>query len=134
MNEGVLEAARAIRPYLDDLVGPAAAEFDARIATLLAAATAGVDVVPELQSILGSPEGTSSFLEGVLADGPLYRPPEWQPPSYRELGYQSLAGDVGPIRHAGKYRCLKGDYVWYRPTVGTDIRSCPTHGLVLVRT
>jgi hypothetical protein len=133
MDDGVLESARAIRPYLEDLVGPGAHELDERIAGLLAAAARGEDVSTDLWTLLESDEATSAFLEAVLADAPVYRPPAVQPDFRRrsDRTYQPLAGDVAPVMHAGKFACPRGDYVWYRPAVGVPVPSCPTHGLRL---
>jgi hypothetical protein len=133
-NEGVLEGARAIRPYLSDLVGPTADRLDRRIAELLATAALGKNVVDALRSLLESHEATGSFVAEVLVDAPHYRPPYLQPGYLRSRGLQPLAGDVGPVLHAGKFACLHGDYVWYRPAIGTPIPPCPTHGLSLTRT
>jgi len=78
-DEGVLEAARAIRPYLTDLVGPAAEQLDRRIAELLAAAVQGENVADTVRSLLDSREVTMDFVAEVLADVPHYRPPYLQP-------------------------------------------------------
>jgi hypothetical protein len=137
MDKGVFEAARVIRPYLKDLVGPAAEQLDNRIADLLGAADRGQDVTAELHLLLDGDEATSSFLGAVLADAPHYRPPTMQEDQLRRDGvynYNPLAGDVGPVLHAGKYSCPQGDYVWYRAAVGAAIPPCPTHGPGLIRT
>jgi hypothetical protein len=134
MEYGLLEAARAIRPYLAELVGPAAASYDGQIAELLASASSGRDVTDQLRTLLNGNEATSSYVDAVLADAPRYRPPAVQPSRLRDQHYQGLPGDVGPIMHAGEYRCPQGDYVWYRPASGVAIESCPTHGPGLVRT
>jgi hypothetical protein len=133
-DTGVLEAARAIRPYLRELVGPAADELDRGIADLLNAGP-GEQVSVDVRSLLESDETTGDFLAEVLADAPHYRPPKLQPGYVRRGGgYQALAGDVEPVLHTGKYACPHGDYVWYRPAVGTPIPPCPTHGPILIRT
>jgi hypothetical protein len=134
MDEGLLEAARAVRPYLKELVGPQANTYDGEVATLLAAAEQGIDVTAELESLFESDEATSSFLEAVRTDAPDYRPPKVQPSALRDPSYQPPPGNVGPILHSGKYSCPYGDFVWYRATVGADIPPCPTHGPVLSRT
>jgi hypothetical protein len=133
-EQGVLEAARAIRPYLATLVGPAADQLDRRIAELLN--TNGDVQVAAAVSLLESNETTGDFLAEVLADAPDYRPPELQPGYVRRGGgeYRALAGDAAPVLHAGKYTCPQGDYVWYQPAVGTPIPDCPTHGPGLIRT
>jgi hypothetical protein len=130
MDEPVVEAARQIRPYLAELVGPqAAAEFDNRIASLLTAAHDDEDVPARLRALLEGDEATCEFLAEVLDDAPEYRPPKWQPPTVRR-GIVDLPGDLFPM-HAGKYRCPTDDFIWYRPDVGVPVRKCPTHHVVL---
>ena len=129
--EGVQEAARNVRPYLSELVGPAAAEVDAQLAELLAAAEQGEDVGTELRAALDSHEGTLAFLEAVLDDAPKYRPPQVQPSSLKGA-YSGLPGQTLPVE-ADKYRGPKlNDYVWYRPSVGVPVPECPTHHVLLV--
>jgi hypothetical protein len=131
VNEGVLEAARVIRPYLKTLVGPAADDLDGQIAELLAAAGRGEEVAAVLGSLMARDEATAAFLDEVLADAPLYRPPEVQPDYLRSAA--PPPGDVGTVLHAGKYACPGGDYVWYRPAISVPIPECPTHGPGLSR-
>jgi hypothetical protein len=132
MDEGVLEAARAIRWYLADLVGPAAEEVDRQLAEALAVtAGGGEDVEVRLRSLLNSYEGTRVFLEAVLEDAPEYRPPQVRPVFQRGLGYSPLPGEQGPI-DADKFCCTYADYVWYRQGVGVPIPECDTHHVALV--
>jgi hypothetical protein len=133
-NDGVVEAGRAIRPYLVELVGPAAGDFDERIAHLLNSGGPSNELATALRDLLNGHEATSAFLEAVLFDAPQYRPPAVQSDYVRSRGYQGPPGEVGVVLHAGKYVCPYGDFVWYRPSVGTDIEECPTHGPGLVRT
>jgi hypothetical protein len=137
-EEGALEAARAIRPYLPRLVGPAADTLDRRIAELLNAARTE-QVVAAVCSLLNDNETTRDFLAEILSDAPHYRPPSLQPGnlagrSSGGSGYKPLAGDFGSVLHVGKYVCPQGDYVWYRPAVGAPIPVCPTHRFGLART
>jgi hypothetical protein len=122
MDEGVLEAARAVRPFLLELVGPGAHDLDDELADLLAAAMRGADVEDELRAAFGRHEGTSVFLERVLQDAPDYRPPV-------ELvsrgDYDSLPG-TSPVGLGMKFRCPFGDYVWYRLQIGERPPDCPT--------
>jgi hypothetical protein len=134
-DEGVLEAGRAIRPYLERLLGPAAPEFDARLAGLLVRASAGEQVGSAVRELLEEDETTADFLSEVLADAPHYRPPYVQPGYLTTREISPLPGEiVEPVRHAGRFECPGGDFVWYRPAVGTPIPPCPTHGPGLVRT
>jgi hypothetical protein len=133
-EQGVLETARAIRPYLPTLVGPTADELDQRLAELLNANSD--EQVAAVRSLLEANETTGDFLAEMLADAPEYRPPELQPSHMRQSGggYRALAGDAQPVLHAGRYACPQGDYIWYRPLVRTPVRPCPTHGPGLTRT
>jgi hypothetical protein len=135
MDQGILEAGRAIRPYLESLTGPRAAELDDRIAGLLAADAAGEDVEAELRSLLLTDRATAVFVEEVLTDAPHYRPPALQPgyetPVERGPGGDAPPGSVGVIAPSGKFVCPNGDYVWYRRSVGAVIPNCPTHGVGL---
>jgi hypothetical protein len=130
MDDPVAEAARQIRPYLTELVGPQlAAELDSRIAGLLEDTTGREDATDRLRSVLEGNLATSEFLAEVLDDAPEYRPPKWQPHTVRR-GFAGLPGDLLPM-HAGKYGCPRSDYIWYRPEVGVPVPECPTHHIVL---
>jgi len=129
MDEGVLEAARAVRPYLAEFMDSAvAADVDAELARLLATAAGGEDVEGRLRAVLEADEATGVFLERVLEDAPDFRPP--QVVSELTSRYSGLPGDPSPVR-ADKFRCPYGDYVWYRPEVGVPVRPCPTHHCAL---
>jgi hypothetical protein len=131
MDDGVLEAGRAIRPYLVQLVGEKSAPtLDAEISGMLCEAARGIDVGGRLRALLDRRRETELFLEEVLNDAPRFRPPDMQPAfaSPTRRAFELLAGDVGPILHAGRYACPGGDYVWYRPSVGAPVPDCPDHG------
>jgi len=130
-DDGVLEAARAIRPYLGDLVGPAVAGMlDRRIADQFTSPANRTDMASRLRTLLEEQEDTAWFLSRVLGDKPLYRPPYHQPTHQR--GIISPAGDPGLVE-ADRYACPRGDYVWYRPDIGTPVPDCPTHRISLTR-
>ena len=74
-NEDVLEAARAIRPYLEELVGPEANQVDGRLADILDRASDGDDVASAVAAVLEADEITADFLDEVLADARNYRRP-----------------------------------------------------------
>jgi hypothetical protein len=130
-DDGVLEAARAIRPYLSDLLGPAkAVAIDRQIADALTVGSAGTTAADQVRMILERDGDTTWFLQRVLDDKPLYRPPYYQPVITR--GITAPAGDPGFVA-ADRYACPQGDYVWYRPDVGTSVPQCPDHDILLVR-
>lgn len=133
-DDGVLAAARAIRPYLAELVGPSSALLDRQIADLLNDPPDEAEVADQLRVLLEADEDTRWFLAEVLRDAPDYRPPYHQPRYLRQPGGTELpAGDLGPVLHAGAYGCPRGDYDWYRPSIGTPVPDCPTHKIPLDR-
>jgi hypothetical protein len=136
-DEGVLEAGRAVRPFLAELVPPeVVAEVDADLAQLFARGSAADELAAAVRELLEAQEGTSAFLEQVLDDAPRFRPPQ----IVSELadrggemalpGYSELPGQTGPVR-ATKFRCPHGDYVWYRAEIGESPDRCPTHHCAL---
>jgi hypothetical protein len=132
--EGVLEAARAIRPYLDRLVESpdAAAELDRQLAGELGQASDPSATARRLRILLEQHEDTAWFLDKLLADAPDHRPPYHQP-GYRTRGIASPPGDPMPIA-AARYNCpVRGDYVWYRPDMGTPVPRCPTDDVLLTQ-
>jgi hypothetical protein len=131
-DDGVLEAARAIRPYLNRLVeDPAmAASLDRRIADQLTGTADSAATASRLRVMLEEQEDTAWFLSRVLTDKPRYRPPYQQPAHPRDI--VPPAGDPGLIV-ADRYACPRGDYVWYRPDVGTPVPDCPDHHIPLSR-
>jgi hypothetical protein len=85
-----------------------------------------------LRNLLGQHEDTAWFLDKVLADKPDYRPPYYQT-GYRTRGTASPAGDAMPIA-APRYNCpVCGNYVWYRPDVGTPVPRCRTDDVLLAQ-
>ena len=85
-----------------------------------------------LRILLEQHEDTAWFLGRVLADAPDYRPPYYQP-GYRTRGTASPPGDVMPIA-AARYNCpVCGNYVWYRPDVGTPVPRCRTDDVLLTQ-
>jgi hypothetical protein len=132
MDEAVLEAARAVRPYLVDFVGlERAVRLDTKLAGLLAAAARGDDVESAVEAALVADEATGAFLERVRADAPLLRPPAVVS-ALTTRSYDSLPGQPSPVS-ADKFRCPHGDYVWYRMEVGLSVPQCPTHQCPLER-
>jgi hypothetical protein len=133
-DDGVLAAARAIRPYLAQLVGPNSPLLDQQIADLLNDPPGEAKAAGQLRVLLEAGEDTRWFLAEVLRDAPDYRPPYHQPRYLRQSGGTGLpAGDPGPVLHAGAYRCPREDYDWYRPSIGTRVPDCPTHKIPLDR-
>lgn len=137
-DEAVGEVSRAIRPYLSRLLDDPddVVRVDEALSRLL---NDGRQDAPStaylLRELLDANEETQWFMEQVLADTPLLRPPYHQRrPTHRQSDDgPSLDGDLGPVE-ADRYACPAGDYVdWYRPDVGTPIPRCPTHDVTLIR-
>lgn len=132
-DDAVIEAARAIRPYLDRLANPRATadELDRHLADALNGSSDRPAAARRLRILLEEQEDTAWFLAEVLADAPHCRPPYHQPRyRRRQGGIPAPAGDPGLV-DAVRYACPHGDYVWYRPEVGTPVPHCPTHHIPL---
>ena len=130
MDKGLREAARSVRPYLDEMLGAVlAAEVDATLARLFARAADGQDVEEPLRTVLEQHPATSVFMERVLDDAPQFRPPQVLSETTR--GYSGLPGHPSPIA-ADKFCCPSEDFVWYQAEVGMRVPRCPTHDCLLV--
>jgi len=118
--ERILDAGRAIRPFLGDLVPERWRELDAALAAALAEA-------PDFERVLAlltAERATAAWTVAFVAEG--------APPSADAVrGYEPLLGVGSPIR-APRFRCRYGDYLWYRRSAGLPIPQCPTHGIPLV--
>jgi hypothetical protein len=128
MDEQLLEAARAIRPYLPELVGAEASAYDQEIARLIADAQAGRNVDEQLFTVLSRPADVRDWVASVL-ESDRNLPPRIQ--QVIERGYHSLPGPGEPV-DAERYECAYGDYVWYQLSVGDLVPQCPTHKRGLV--
>jgi hypothetical protein len=128
MDEAVWEAARSVRPYLWELVGPDAPAVDAALAELLTDSDVDEHTQYRLRNVLESHEATGIFLQRIREDTPAHRPP--QVLSEQTKRYTTPAGDPSPVP-ADKFACPHGDYVWYQPEVGARVPPCPTHHCAL---
>jgi hypothetical protein len=124
-DEAVLEAARAIRPYLTELVGSDANRVDTQIAALLGeAATGRDDIDVSILSLLREDQSTHAWAAAFLQAG---LPPDVVAIRERSIGLPGRP-EASP---APRYTCPEGDYVWYRRIVGDRVPSCPTHRITL---
>ena len=131
MDERIMEVARSIRPYLDDLIGAQAEEVDGQLAALLERGRAGDDVDDVIIDLLNGSPRTRDWSAVMLAD-PELRPPEWQTVTERagtQPGYSALANAYGGgVVSAAKFVCpVDGAYAWWRPAVGRPVPNCPDH-------
>jgi hypothetical protein len=128
-DDGVRAAARAVRQFLPELVGPEAGRLDAEVAGLLAEPGS----TDRLRRLLDEREGTRAFLGAVLDDAPRYRPPQARPENTKDAsGYSPLPGRIGPLAPP-RFRCPDGDdYDWWQLSRTDPIPVCDTHGCRLV--
>jgi hypothetical protein len=128
-DEDVQQAARAIRPYLGELLesDTLAAALDERLAELLAGAAAGQSVKAGLLSVLSEYEATRTWTREFMKQ-------KVPPQTYRGLRppgdvLQSLNNVTSPA--AQRWSCPFGDYDWYPSTKGERPPECPTHAAPL---
>lgn len=124
-EEDVRQAARAIRPYLSELLKndhAAASELDRRLAELLAEAQAGHSVKTDLLIALSDQQATREWTREFLKD-------KLPPQVYRS--WRRPPGDPGQVP-AQRWVCPQGDYDWYPSFAGEQPPACPTHQLDLV--
>jgi hypothetical protein len=118
--ERMLDAGRAIRPFLRDLAPERWLEIDAA----LAAALADTPDAERVFELLTADRATAAWTVTFIADG--------APPSADAVrGYEPLRGLGSPIR-APRFRCQHGDYLWYRRSAALAVPQCPTHRIPLV--
>ena len=118
--ESFLEAARAIRSYLRELVDDPDS-VDRELSSALAESDA-VRARIELRRQLATRRWTVEFLKhGVPAD--------LLPAAVRSGAAPPGRGEV--VR-APRFRCVSGDYIWYRRKADSAIPICPTHNARLV--
>jgi hypothetical protein len=127
-NERILEAARAARAYLPELIPDDHAEVDRELAALLR----DVDRDP----------GAVDRILAVFEDHVELK--EWTA-AFMERGYpEDVAEEIerydGELPGRGidlpgtKFVCPQGDYAWYRRMVGQAVpEECPTHHVPLRR-
>ncbi len=122
-DQAVREAARAVRPYLESVVGTEdAGELDRELARLLGAAGNSNELLGKLQA---DPRTRQWWLDFVRCDG---IPPEVGQVSGSVRG--ELPGLGLPVLE--RYACPAGDdYVWYRRSPAIPVPDCPTHHVPL---
>jgi hypothetical protein len=129
MEVTIIDAAKAIRLYLPDLVVDSADGLDSRLAELLGAAVPP-DLEQSIRELLSSQpetrEWTAAFLE-------LGEPPEVH--AYPERGVlpESLPGSLGDVRpvRAKRFECPHRDMTFYRRYAGQSLPLCKTHHIAM---
>lgn len=110
----IRQAARAVIPFLDELLGAQRAEA---FAEEISAAPDDEHIVELAHSEPVVSEWIADYLDAATS-------------SFR---YTGLAGDPVPVAPSAKFRCPQGTLVWYRRFVGVEPPKCPVHGVELVR-
>jgi hypothetical protein len=121
-DEAIKEAARAVRPYLESLLGQdRAGQLDLELARLLGATGNIEELLGKLQADFRTRQW---WLDFVRCSGV---PPE-------------VAQGAGSVRSGlpglglpvlDRYACPAGDYVWYRRSPAIRVPNCPTHRVQL---
>jgi hypothetical protein len=137
-TEDVLNAARAIRPHLTELLGTQAEEVEQQLRALLTQADAGEDVEIEIFDLLGEHEPTRKWMKDALEDKKI--------PS-GEKSYSLIPRlepqVVNPNQRVSKLTihvcpnespCNCGKYPdgWMPSMKGDRIPKCPTHHKPLI--
>lgn len=129
-DEVLIEAARAVRPYLRDLIGPRAADLDALLSSLLQRYISGENVSSEILRLLQKDEATREWLAELLED-PSHLPPEFQ--AVRSGTFEPPPGRGNP-KNPPKWICpVDGNYIAYRRSWSDPIPECLEHHVELVR-
>lgn len=127
--EDVLEGARCIRPFLADLIEHEAGDVDDQLAKLLVTKDQPRRKTSErVLKVLRDRDATDKWIKQFLE---IKAAQKSQSIQLHEL-FSPLPGDPRGVP-AARFECPNGDYVWYRPSVGTPVPHCPTHGTVLIR-
>jgi hypothetical protein len=123
----IIDAARAVRPHLSELLGPdRAAAVDADLAHLLNASPPLGDIERLILEALARHPATHGWAATFLEHG---TPPDLS--RVAEKGYQAPPG-TGSTTTIPRFACPQGDYVWYRRSVGEPIPACPSHRVALL--
>lgn len=122
-------AARAVRPFLADLVPQHAAAVDRELAGALLSSDPDEVRLDRIQSVFSAHDSLTDWIGQFLAGDSI-------PPEVLEIvtrgGYKGLAGDNLPLPGT-RFVCPNGDYEVRVLRRGQHIRPCPTCGLGLVQ-
>lgn len=122
-------AARAVRPFLGDLVPQHAATVDRELAAALLSSDPDEVRLDRIESVFGAHDSLTDWIGQFLDGGAI-------PPEVLEIvtrsDYKGLAGDNLPIPGT-RFVCPNGDYEFSVLRRGQHIRPCPTCGLSLVQ-
>jgi hypothetical protein len=116
-DDEIIEAAQAIRPYLAELGVTDGPRFDSQIADVIAGVSEGRLKIDKLFLLLTSRDEIREWCRHFLENK--------HPPAVTRL-LASAGSNLHPIRFE-KFGCPKGDYIWFRASLGEPLPSCPTH-------
>jgi hypothetical protein len=126
MELTIVQAARAIRPYLGNLLADDAEDFDRRVSVHLNSIEDDGREARLSQLLASRPETqqwTARFLE-------LGGPPQVYADQERVIPGTLGIGPDAPIP-VQVFECPHGDCTWYQPRVGAEPPTCPDHGKLL---
>jgi hypothetical protein len=124
-DDRILEAARAVRAYLPELIPTEHAELDRQLAAILLDADRDPTAVERFLVLLEEHRELAEWTSGFVERG--------YPEDLAEVierGYGEPPGE-GIDLPGTKFTCPEGDYVWYRRMVNQPVPGCPTHGVPL---
>lgn len=126
LEDDILEGARVIRPYLEELLGEEEAErVDTDLQELLRRAEAGYQVDALILQVLTHHDATRIWFEEYLR--------KIHPSEASEQGEKSFEQLTSKIAmQSPLYRCPNCNYEWHRRSVAQSIPKCPTHQVPLV--
>ncbi|MDH3681200.1 MAG: hypothetical protein OEV40_14775 [Acidimicrobiia bacterium] len=121
-DDRIVEAARAVRPYVDELSDEAAAVDEALVEALGLPPPERDELIVE---IFDSSDELRDWFAAFVETG---LPPDVV--GIRERAIEPLPGPGGPVEPL-RYACPNQDYVVYKTSVGRY--RCPTHRIPLVQ-
>jgi len=118
-----LRVARAIRPYLPDLLGDQADQVDGDLALLLKRSAEGHEVEPDVMRVIGRHEETREWTDRLLAVA---------------HGDRAYAPAAGPVQYipASRWVCpcfAECGTEFLRYSSGEMVPPCPVHAVELVQ-
>lgn len=128
----VLEAGRAIRPFLGELIAEPeqAAALDRDLAAALVLAAGDPSAVTAILGLLTACQPAAEWLIDFAESG--LPPALASEPAVRGGVFLMLPG-AGEVPRARRFVCpLNNDYTWYRRTAAQPIAFCPTDKIRLV--
>ncbi|MEK8020178.1 MAG: hypothetical protein VSS75_025175 [Candidatus Parabeggiatoa sp.] len=137
-TEDVLNAARAIRSHLPELLSHEAQAVENELSTLLAQADAGEDVEIDIFDLLGGHEATRQWMEAALEDKQIYSgekiysPLPTPDPQVVNSNKRVSKLTIHVCPNDGACDCGQYPEGWMPSMIGDCIPNCPTHHQPLI--